>query len=173
MVKLVAVALMSVIAMIFSATMLMTSASDTHEAAAAAKVAGKREVQDSERNYYASDRTVLKRENGQFYLNGQVNGTDTRFLVDTGADLVALTLDDAEQLGINVNPGDFQPITQTASGVGYGEEVTIESMEIGGKQFSNVEAVVIEGLGVNLLGQSVLRQLGKIELHGEQLVINH
>ena len=115
---------------------------------------------------------VLRRDgSGQFHITALVEGQDVRFLVDTGADIVALTIDEAEQLGLPVDPGSFQPIMQTASGVGYGAPVTIASLEVGGQEFRGVPAVVIEGLTVNLLGQSVLRQLGKVELSGDRMVI--
>lgn len=173
MIRLLSLALMSVIVMIVSAQMLMNNAPPSSATATGAAETSEISGRSVDRSYYTSERTVLKRQNGQFYVGAQVNGLDTRFLVDTGADVVALTIEDAEQLGIPVNPGNFRPITKTASGTGYGEVVTIESMEIAGRQLANVEAVVIDGLDVNLLGQSVLRQLGKIELHGEELVINH
>lgn len=115
---------------------------------------------------------VLRRDgSGQFHVTALVEGQDVRFLVDTGADVVALTIDEAEQLGLPVDPGSFQPIMQTASGVGYGAPVTIDSLEVGGQVFRSVPAVVVEGLTVNLLGQSVLRQLGKVELSGDRMVI--
>jgi aspartyl protease family protein len=115
---------------------------------------------------------VLRRDgSGQFHVTALVEGQDVRFLVDTGADVVALTIDEAEQLGLPVDPGSFQPMMQTASGVGYGAPVTIDSLEVGGQEFRGVPAVVVEGLTVNLLGQSVLRQLGKVELSGDRMVI--
>lgn len=120
------------------------------------------------------DAMVLERDgSGQFHLTAAVNGDDTRFLVDTGADVVALTESTAERLGILPDRSEFQPVMQTASGVGYGARITIDSIEIGGSEFRNVEAVVVDGLGTNLLGQSVLRQLGKVELQGDRMVIGH
>ena len=116
----------------------------------------------------------LKRDSsGQFHLTAQVNGQDTRFLVDTGADLVALTERDAEELGFNLPEGDFQPIMQTASGVGYGAPVMIDELTLGESTYRDVEAVVVRDLGVNLLGQSVLRRFARVELKGDQLVIRH
>ena len=38
---------------------------------------------------------------------------------------------------------------------------------------TQVPAVVVRGLGVNLLGQSVLGKLGKVELQGDEMVIRH
>jgi aspartyl protease family protein len=120
------------------------------------------------------DAMVLERDgSGQFHLTAAVNGDDTRFLVDTGADVVALTESTADRLGLLPDRSEFQPVMQTASGVGYGARITIDSIEIGGSEFRNVEAVVVDGLGTNLLGQSVLRQFGKVELQGDRMVIRH
>ncbi len=45
--------------------------------------------------------TVLEREsNGHFYVHAKVNGELVRFLVDTGASGVALTVEDAQRIGI-------------------------------------------------------------------------
>lgn len=119
-----------------------------------------------------SDAMVLRRDSsGQFHLNARVNRLDTRFLVDTGADVVALTIDDAAAIGLNPAESEFQPIMRTASGVGYGAPVMLDSVEVGDNEFRNVEGVVVRGLGVSLLGQSVLRRLGKVELQGDRMVL--
>ena len=123
---------------------------------------------------YAAGATVLRRDgSGQFHMTARVNGSDTRFLVDTGADVVALTTSDAEAMGIELAEEDFLPIMRTASGTGYGAPVTLDRIEIGETEFRNVEAVVIRGLGTNLLGQSVLRRLGKVELQGDRMILRH
>jgi aspartyl protease family protein len=115
---------------------------------------------------------VLRRDgSGQFTLRATINGSDVEFLVDTGADLVALTEADAEALGIMPAPEEFQPTMQTASGVGYGAPVTIDEIEVAGQVLHDVDAVVVKDLGTNLLGQSVLRKLGSIELKGDKMVI--
>lgn len=116
--------------------------------------------------------TELQRDrSGQFHLTARVNGEDTLFLVDTGADVVALTVADAQRLGIVVDPASFQPLMRTASGTGRGAIVELRSIEVAGHEFRNVTAVVMEGLGVNLLGQSVLGRLGGLELSGDRMVI--
>jgi aspartyl protease family protein len=123
---------------------------------------------------FSEEGTVIERDaSGQFHLQAQVNGEDTQFLVDTGADIVALTVAEAERLGLDVPPDDFQPIMQTASGVGYAAKVELDRLGLGNEEFHGVDAVVVEGLSVNLLGQSVLRRLGKVELQGDRMVIHH
>lgn len=123
---------------------------------------------------FSGEQTVLERDSsGQFHIPARVNGEDTEFLVDTGADIVALTVADAERLGIHFAPEDFRPIMRTASGQGNAAVVRIDRLELGDDEFRDVGAVVAEGLPVNLLGQSVLRRFGKVELQGDRMVIEH
>lgn len=116
---------------------------------------------------------LLKRDgSGQFHLTAMANGSDVRFLVDTGADMVALTEAEAENLGLMLADSDFEPMAQTASGVGYGAAVTLDELVVAGQEFHDVDAVVMRGLTTNLLGQTVLRGLGKVELKGDSMVIH-
>lgn len=118
------------------------------------------------------DAMVLQRDrSGQFHVEAQVDGQSAEFLVDTGADIVALTVDEAERLGHRVDPADFVPIMQTASGTGNGAMVHLDRLEVAGAEFHDVEAVVLDGLPVNLLGQSVLAKLGQVSLEGDRMVI--
>lgn len=115
---------------------------------------------------------MLKRDgSGQFHLSATVNNSEVSFLVDTGADLVALTQETAQNLNLNVSDSDFEPIMQTASGVGYGAMVHLDAIEVAGATLRNIDAVVVKDLSVNLLGQTVLRQLGGIELRGDTMLI--
>lgn len=116
--------------------------------------------------------SLTRNSSGQFSIRASVNGShDIEFLVDTGADLVALTEAEADALGILPAEEEFQPNMQTASGVGYGAPVTLDEVEVAGQRLQGVDAVVVRGLATNLLGQSVLRQLGSVELKGDKMVI--
>ena len=118
------------------------------------------------------DALLLRRDgSGQFHLTAAVNGSDVQFLVDTGADIVALTEEEAQALNLSVSADQFEPMMQTASGVGYGASVRLDEIEVAGVTLRDVDAVVVRGLTTNLLGQSVLRQLGAVELKGDKMVI--
>ena len=49
-----------------------------------------------------------RRSDGHFYVHGEVNGQLARFLVDTGASFVALTVEDAKRLGEIKGMGEGQ-----------------------------------------------------------------
>ncbi|WP_295528677.1 TIGR02281 family clan AA aspartic protease [Novosphingobium sp. Chol11] len=118
------------------------------------------------------DVTVIRRDStGQFHLDVDVGGAQITFLIDTGADVVALTEDDAQALGITPDADSFRPILQTASGTGMGAPVQLERMSIAGRELDNVQAVVVPDLPVSLLGQSALRRLGSVTLQGDRLII--
>ena len=121
----------------------------------------------------ATEALLLQRDSsGQFHLEASVNGTPVEFLVDTGADVVALTEQEALNLGLNVSEGDFQPVMKTASGVGYGAQIKLDELEVAGERLRDVDAVVVKGLAVNLLGQSALRKLGSVQLKGDIMIIH-
>lgn len=129
---------------------------------------------DLSQDGFGAEQMMLERDgSGQFHVAAQVNGMSTDFLVDTGADIVSLTEEEAGELGLDFAPEEMQPIMKTASGVGYGVAVRLDTLEFNGAEFRDVDAVVMRGLSVNLLGQNVLRQLGKVELQGDRMLIEH
>lgn len=119
----------------------------------------------------ADDTEITRDPAGKFHLGAVVNGEDARFLLDTGADVVALTVDDAERFGIAIDRENFKQIADTASGPGYGAPIRIDHLEIAGQEFRDVDAVVIDGLQVNLLGQSMLGRLGQMEVRGDKMIL--
>lgn len=125
----------------------------------------------SRRSYTGSGgETVIHRdEDGHFIADAQVNGSSIRFLVDTGADMVALSESDARRAGIYVSPSDYRVIGRGASGDVRGKHVLLDHVVIGGKRVSGVHGAVIEDLDVSLLGQSYLRQIGSVELSGDTM----
>lgn len=119
------------------------------------------------------DQTEIERDaSGQFRTEVKVNGQGSTFLIDTGADLVALTTAEAQRLGLNVDRASFRAVGRSASGTAMGMPVTLERIEVAGQEIDNVQAVILEGLQTNLLGQSALRKLGKVELQGDTMVIS-
>ncbi len=115
----------------------------------------------------AGDRqsTVLAADGrGHFIAEGAVNGKPIRFVVDTGASVVALPASEAVRLGIDYRKG--RPgSTRTAGGVVPVYRVAFDSVKVGGIELHAVEGLVIEqGLDIALLGMSFL---SRVEMQNE------
>lgn len=108
---------------------------------------------------------------GHHFTEGQINGVSLRFLVDTGATVIAMNSGDARYAGINYRKG--QPVqTQTASGVANGYRVVLNTVKIGSLVLYQVDAVVLEGgsPSVVVLGMSALNRL-QMEREGIALTL--
>lgn len=108
---------------------------------------------------------------GHFVTDGAVNGTHIRFLVDTGATLVAIPAAQATRLGIDYRKGR-RAISQTANGPVAFYRVTLDSVTLGGVTLTAVEGAVHEspGLDIALLGMSFLNRT-EMRREGSNLVL--
>jgi len=95
---------------------------------------------------------------GHFVTMGQVNGGAVRFLVDTGATLVALPASEAERLGINYKLGK-PGLSRTANGTTPTYLIKLDTVRIGDVVINQVDAAVMEGgLDIALLGMTFLNR---------------
>ena len=117
--------------------------------------------------------TRLEREgNGHFYVDAEVNDEQlVRFLVDTGASGVALTMKDAERLGVPFSRDNFEVVGTGASGEVRGQLIKLDRVSIEGKEARNVRGAVLEGLDISLLGQSYLSRLSGVEISGDTMTL--
>lgn len=114
----------------------------------------------------------IPRTSGQFFTQGRVNSGTVRFLVDTGASSVALTLNDARRAGVNVQTLNYTTPVDTANGRTMAATVTLKEIRIGGIRVRNVRALVLkEGLHISLLGMTFLGELQKVEATPSQLIL--
>ena len=129
------------------------------------------EYGDNGGDWYAGEFRLDREGDGHFYADGIIDGASVRFLVDTGASVVALTAEDARAAGLDWSDDEVRRIGTGASGAVYGVPARIPSLEVGGRMRSNVDAVIIpEGLEISLLGQSYLSQIGSVEISGNAMV---
>lgn len=111
-----------------------------------------------------AETVIPQADNGHYYATAEINGAPIRFMIDTGASTVALTIDDARRIGIAVDPAAFQIVGQGASGDVRGQPVMFDAVSLEGKRAEGVRGAVLEGLTVSLLGQSYLSRLAKVEI---------
>lgn len=105
---------------------------------------------------------------GHFHADGTINGLPVRFLVDTGATMIALSSDEARRLGIDYRSRGRPGYASTAGGVVRTYSLTLEKVEVGPILLYNVEAGVIEGpfpceplLGMSFLGRLDMKREGE------------
>jgi aspartyl protease family protein len=120
----------------------------------------------------SGSRELERASDGLFYVDATVNGVSVRFLVDTGASTVVLTAQDARRAGIS--PAAYRSKTRadTANGGATMSWVTLDHVHVAGTSARRMRAVVAgEGLGVSLLGQSWLSQLGSVTIEGDRMTL--
>jgi aspartyl protease family protein len=107
---------------------------------------------------------------GHFWLNVVVNGVPVRFVLDTGATGVALTLKDAEAAGISGDQLDYSNRVKTANGDGWVAPVKLREIRVEQLSIKDMPAVVGQKLSTSLLGMSFLRRF-HFEISGDVLTI--
>jgi aspartyl protease family protein len=114
---------------------------------------------------------VARADDGHFYVNALVNGQRVRFLVDTGATTVALTVDDARRVGAPFSTNEFDIVGAGASGAVRGQPIRLDRVELDGKRVRDVGGAVVEGLHVSLLGQTFLSRMEMVQMSGSEMRI--
>jgi len=111
--------------------------------------------------------------NGHFMVEAKVDGQSVRFLVDSGASDVTLTMRDAERLGFDRKALTFDQVYQTANGIVKGAPVRLKRVEIGPVALDDVRASVTEApLATSLLGMSFLSRLTSWQVEGDRLTLS-
>jgi aspartyl protease family protein len=118
------------------------------------------------------DAQLTKAADGHYWAEGQVDGTEVRFLVDTGASVVALTGADAKRLGFDPQFLTFNVPVHTANGEARAARIRLSSLSVGGARVEDVDAMVVrQGLTASLLGMSYLGRLSRFDATPQALVL--
>lgn len=107
---------------------------------------------------------IMRDNAGSFVVNGAINGRSVRFLVDTGANVVAMSEVEARRLNIPYQEGGRPVSAATAGGNVKAWAVNLNTVSVGEIGLDNIQAVVIQGsnppqtlLGMSFLGQLQIR----------------
>ncbi len=125
---------------------------------------------DSPRGWAAETR-LTPGPGGHFHTFGLVNGQQVEFIVDTGATNIALTIDDARRIGIPVDPSSFTVVGSGASGPVRGQRIMLDTVSVDGKEVRTLQAAVLEGLEISLLGQAYLSRISEVRMSGGEMIL--
>lgn len=109
---------------------------------------------------------------GHFRAELEVNGEPVRFIVDTGASDMVLSLRDAARVGIDPGLLSFTGRARTANGVVPTASVRLASVRFGNFVDDGVRASVNAGaLESSLLGMGYLNRFSRIEIAGDRMIL--
>lgn len=115
---------------------------------------------------------IARAADGLFYVDGEVNGTPIRFLVDSGATAIVLAPADAARAGIDLRADGRAATMRTSGGTTDMVWSTARRLSIAGLELRNADVAVPDGgLQISLLGQSALSRLGPMTFDGNVLTI--
>ncbi len=115
--------------------------------------------------------SIRLQEDGLYRTNGTINGQGREFVIDTGANRVALTTRDATELGVEYDESTAHPVL-TANGRTVGYRVVLDEIAVGQIKVRNVEATIVENdtpIPV-LLGMAFLKQVD-VDIRGDMMRI--
>lgn len=116
--------------------------------------------------------TLLRQQDGHFYVKASVNGQPLLFMIDTGATRTTLTTADAARLGLNLEKLKYNQPANTANGIVYSAAIELTEIMISTIVVKNVKASVNKDMkGVSLLGMSFLEQLKEFKIERDQLTL--
>lgn len=98
---------------------------------------------------------------GHYAVDGLINGTSVRFLVDTGATAVVINKDVAKRMGLLYRVDGTPTLVETASGVVPAYHVEFAEVTVRTLRLTRVRGIVVDGgfPRTALLGQSFLNRL--------------
>ena len=113
-------------------------------------------------------------EDGHFYMDIKINNIPIKFLVDTGASNIILSLNDAKRIGINTNNLNYTRTYNTANGKVMGAIVNLSKIEVAGVTFKGIPATINNSdLNISLLGMSFLNRFKKYEFYQDKLILTY
>ncbi len=120
----------------------------------------------------ADGRVELPRApDGHYYASLVLNGTEVRFMADTGATNMVLSQQDARRIGIDPAALIYLAEAQTANGTVRTARVTLDSVELGPFRDATFQAWVTDGeMEGSLLGMDYLG-LFRIEIAGDRMIL--
>jgi clan AA aspartic protease (TIGR02281 family) len=125
----------------------------------------------------AQTKISMTKEGGVYTVPCKVNGLPLKFIFDTGASDVSISLTEALFMLKNgylkkEDIGESVYYSIANGDVAKGTKLNIKEIEFAGLKLYNIEASIVhETSAPLLLGQSVISKLGKIQLEGNELTI--
>lgn len=126
---------------------------------------------------YAQVQIEMQNENGIYTMPCEINGLKLRFILDTGASDISISLTEVVFMLKNgyfdINDIIGSAKYQTANGeINEGTLINLREVNIGGLKLQNIQASVVSStVAPLLLGQSALSKLGKFQFDYDKNIL--
>lgn len=138
-----------------------------------------RETDDykEERSIRKGTKVYMEKSGGVYFVPITVNGLDLKFIFDTGASSICISVAEAAVMVRQgkITEGDIlgQQQFQDATGsISVGTVIRLRTVNIGGIELRNIEANVVDNIQAPLLlGQTALAKFGKVTIDYNNNVI--
>lgn len=109
---------------------------------------------------------LQKDPQGMYRSDGKINGKPVQFLVDTGASVVAMNMEQAKSLNLELSQDKITQV-QTAGGQARAYSIELRKVSLGDITLYDVPAVVVDGNSPHeiLLGMSFLKHVKMNDSH--------
>ncbi len=114
---------------------------------------------------------LQRSDDGQFYADVRINGSNVHMMVDTGATAIALSRDDARIAGLATSIGMNDVVGEGADGAVHGEYVRLDRVELGPLSAEGLDAIVLNAGQQSLLGQAFLSKFKSVQIEGDKMVL--
>ena len=109
---------------------------------------------------------------GHFWVEGKIDGTSARFLVDSGATITALSEEVARQAGLDIDVDGPGMAMQTANGAVMARRALVTELELGPIRADDLPVVVSARFnGVNVLGMNFLSRLKSWRVENGEMIL--
>ncbi len=114
-----------------------------------------------------SEVKISRSNNGHYFTAGVINGRPAKFMVDTGATSIAMNINEARRLGLDLRNATSGHAS-TAGGVVETFRTTLDKVRVGNITLHNISASVVNGDHPTqiLLGNSFLSKVEMTEQAG-------
>jgi len=132
------------------------------------------EIKPSSIQINASGEMIINlAQDGHFYMDVEIDESPMRFMIDTGASDIVISVAEARRIGIKTEKLNFNKSYQTANGISWGASVVLKTIKVGNMVFYDVPASVNSSeMGTSLLGMSFLRRFKKYEFYRDKLILS-
>jgi aspartyl protease family protein len=124
---------------------------------------------DDNQEVHGGELRIAMADDGHFYANGQLNGRNVRFLIDSGATVTTIGPDTAR--GAGVQPNGERTMVETGNGVALVDRGSAERLTIGPIERRDFPVFIARTDAINVIGMNFLSTLSRWRVEGRTLVL--